>query len=236
MTGPEKVRLSLDPALTCRGAVGGAWWPATYDAGAELPALIAAIDQRLNRRVLRVGPAHRHLGQHPAPHRRPRPSRQSGLVPHHRPPRGQPDHPGYRAPQPARHPTRHHSRRRSQGAGHDHPMPGRFQGPYPPRRHPRRRPERSRRRHHRAGAEPGRLGQRRRTDPNGQSQQASSPATIATLTRPQWPRWTGGREGSPPTRPGSDVWLVNAITDMAAQRLGKRWAVQSSPARGSDSS
>ncbi|MEV5497700.1 DUF5994 family protein [Nonomuraea fuscirosea] len=55
MTGPEKVRLSLDPALTCRGAVGGAWWPATYDAGAELPALIAAIDQRLNRRVLRVG-------------------------------------------------------------------------------------------------------------------------------------------------------------------------------------
>ncbi|MEV4110163.1 DUF5994 family protein [Nonomuraea sp. NPDC049695] len=55
MTDPEKVRLSLDPALTRQGAVDGAWWPATYDAGAELPALIAAIDQRLNRRVLRVG-------------------------------------------------------------------------------------------------------------------------------------------------------------------------------------
>ncbi|TDD13392.1 DUF5994 family protein [Nonomuraea diastatica] len=55
MTGPEKVRLSLDPDLARRGAVDGAWWPASYDAGAELPALIAAIDQRLERRVLRVG-------------------------------------------------------------------------------------------------------------------------------------------------------------------------------------
>ncbi|MGP3959531.1 DUF5994 family protein [Nonomuraea sp. 3N208] len=55
MTGPEKIRLSLDPAITRRGAVDGAWWPATYDAGAELPALITAVDQRLNRRVLRVG-------------------------------------------------------------------------------------------------------------------------------------------------------------------------------------
>ncbi|MFF4625778.1 DUF5994 family protein [Nonomuraea jabiensis] len=55
MTAPEKARLSLDPTLTRQGAVDGAWWPATYDAGAELPALIAAIDQRLNRRVLRVG-------------------------------------------------------------------------------------------------------------------------------------------------------------------------------------
>ncbi|TMR12009.1 hypothetical protein ETD86_33900 [Nonomuraea turkmeniaca] len=55
MTGPEKVRLSLDPDLARRGAVDGAWWPASYDAGAELPALIAAIDQHLERRVLRVG-------------------------------------------------------------------------------------------------------------------------------------------------------------------------------------
>lgn len=55
MTGLEKVRLSLDPDLARRGAVDGAWWPAGYDAGAELPGLIAAIDQRLNRRVLRVG-------------------------------------------------------------------------------------------------------------------------------------------------------------------------------------
>jgi hypothetical protein len=55
MTGPEKVRLSLDPTTTRQGAVDGAWWPTTYDAGAELPALIAAIDQHLQRRVLRVG-------------------------------------------------------------------------------------------------------------------------------------------------------------------------------------
>ncbi|MFB4273505.1 DUF5994 family protein [Nonomuraea sp. GTA35] len=55
MTGPGRERLSLDPALTRRGAVDGAWWPATYDAGAELPALIAAIDQHLQLRVLRVG-------------------------------------------------------------------------------------------------------------------------------------------------------------------------------------
>ncbi|GAA3661755.1 hypothetical protein GCM10022224_026610 [Nonomuraea antimicrobica] len=56
VTGPEKVRLSLDPDLARRGAVDGAWWPVGYDAGAELPGLIAAIDQRLNRRVPRVGP------------------------------------------------------------------------------------------------------------------------------------------------------------------------------------
>jgi hypothetical protein len=55
MTGPEQARLTLDPDLTRRGAVDGAWWPAGYDAGAELPALIAAVDQRLKRRVLRVG-------------------------------------------------------------------------------------------------------------------------------------------------------------------------------------
>ncbi|MEV1203894.1 DUF5994 family protein [Microbispora rosea] len=55
MTGPVQVRLSLDPDLQRRGAVDGAWWPASYDAGVELPALIAAIDQHLERRVLRVG-------------------------------------------------------------------------------------------------------------------------------------------------------------------------------------
>src|SRR5690606_35740155 len=55
MTGAEKARLSLDPDLARRGAVDGAWWPAGYDAAAELPALIAAIDQHLQRRVLRVG-------------------------------------------------------------------------------------------------------------------------------------------------------------------------------------
>jgi hypothetical protein len=55
MTGPDKARLNLDPDLARRGAVDGAWWPTGYDAGAELPALIAAIDQRLQRRVRRVG-------------------------------------------------------------------------------------------------------------------------------------------------------------------------------------
>lgn len=49
---PRRTRSACDAR---RGAVDGAWWPATYDAGAELPALIAAIDQHLGRRVLRVG-------------------------------------------------------------------------------------------------------------------------------------------------------------------------------------
>ncbi|MER6512078.1 DUF5994 family protein [Nonomuraea sp. NPDC001636] len=74
MTGSEEVRLSLDPDLARRGAVDGAWWPAGYDAGAELPALIAAIDQRLERRVLRVG---LHVDTwHSIPHRIAAPGRQ----------------------------------------------------------------------------------------------------------------------------------------------------------------
>ncbi|MEU5869892.1 DUF5994 family protein [Nonomuraea sp. NPDC047529] len=74
MTGSEEVRLSLDPDLARRGAVDGAWWPAGYDAGAELPALIAAIDQRLERRVLRVG---LHVDTwHNIPHRIAAPGRQ----------------------------------------------------------------------------------------------------------------------------------------------------------------
>ncbi|MFI6928350.1 DUF5994 family protein [Nonomuraea spiralis] len=55
MTGPEHARLPLDPDLPRQDAVDGAWWPASYAAGAEPPALIAAVDQRLERRVLRVG-------------------------------------------------------------------------------------------------------------------------------------------------------------------------------------
>ncbi|TDD22607.1 hypothetical protein E1294_11510 [Nonomuraea diastatica] len=35
--------------------VDGAWWPYSRDAAAELPHLIAAIDQRLGRTVLRIG-------------------------------------------------------------------------------------------------------------------------------------------------------------------------------------
>ncbi len=35
--------------------VDGAWWPGSRDAAAELPALVAAVDQRLGRTTLRVG-------------------------------------------------------------------------------------------------------------------------------------------------------------------------------------
>ncbi|MFI6507052.1 DUF5994 family protein [Streptosporangium sp. NPDC050855] len=48
-------RVSLAPALGREGAVDGAWWPRSRDAAAELPGLIADIDRRLDRPVLRVG-------------------------------------------------------------------------------------------------------------------------------------------------------------------------------------
>ncbi|MEU7899115.1 DUF5994 family protein [Nonomuraea sp. NPDC049152] len=49
------VRLSLAPAPDRVGPVDGAWWPRSTDAAAELPALIAAVDQRLGEMTLRVG-------------------------------------------------------------------------------------------------------------------------------------------------------------------------------------
>ncbi|MFC5822584.1 DUF5994 family protein [Nonomuraea insulae] len=49
------VRLSLSPALDRRATVDGAWWPYSRDAAAELPGLIAAVDQRLDRITLSVG-------------------------------------------------------------------------------------------------------------------------------------------------------------------------------------
>lgn len=49
------VRLNLDPDPTRRGAVDGGWWPHSRDATAELPGLIAAVDQRLGRRTSRIG-------------------------------------------------------------------------------------------------------------------------------------------------------------------------------------
>ncbi|MDF5754628.1 DUF5994 family protein [Spongiactinospora sp. TRM90649] len=67
-------RLSLNAVLDQRGTVDGAWWPRTRDAAAELPALISAIDLRLDRAVLRVGlylDAWDHI-----PHRIPAPGRQ----------------------------------------------------------------------------------------------------------------------------------------------------------------
>ncbi|GAA4620197.1 hypothetical protein GCM10023196_003220 [Actinoallomurus vinaceus] len=48
------VRLRLDPVLSGRGPLNGAWWPYSHDAAAELPGLIAAVDQRLGRTTLRV--------------------------------------------------------------------------------------------------------------------------------------------------------------------------------------
>jgi hypothetical protein len=49
------LRLSLSPVLDRRAMVDGAWWPRTRDAAAELPELIVAVDQRLDRATLRVG-------------------------------------------------------------------------------------------------------------------------------------------------------------------------------------
>ena len=49
------LRLSLHPVLDRRAVVDGAWWPYSRDAAAELPNLIAAVDQRLGRTTLRIG-------------------------------------------------------------------------------------------------------------------------------------------------------------------------------------
>ncbi|MER7128447.1 DUF5994 family protein [Streptosporangium saharense] len=48
-------RLSLQPMPDRRAVVDGAWWPRSRDAAAELPGLIAAVDQRLGLTTLRVG-------------------------------------------------------------------------------------------------------------------------------------------------------------------------------------
>ncbi|WP_327586446.1 DUF5994 family protein [Nonomuraea sp. NBC_00507] len=49
------LRLSLHPVLDRRAVVNGAWWPYSRDARAELPGLIAAVDQLLGRVTLRIG-------------------------------------------------------------------------------------------------------------------------------------------------------------------------------------
>ncbi|WP_214104044.1 DUF5994 family protein [Acrocarpospora catenulata] len=49
------VRLSLNPVRDRRVTVDGAWWPYSRDAAAELPGLIAAVDQRLAGTTLRIG-------------------------------------------------------------------------------------------------------------------------------------------------------------------------------------
>jgi hypothetical protein len=62
-TVDSALRLSLHPVLDRRAVVDGSWWPYSNDADAELPGLIAAVDQRLGRTTLRVG-LHRDAWQH----------------------------------------------------------------------------------------------------------------------------------------------------------------------------
>lgn len=52
---PPTSRLCLDRTSRHLGAVDGAWWPRSTDAGDELPGLIAEVDRRLGLKVLRVG-------------------------------------------------------------------------------------------------------------------------------------------------------------------------------------
>ncbi|MGP4105367.1 STAS domain-containing protein [Nonomuraea sp. KM90] len=54
-TTDSQVRLWLDPLVDRQGARDGVWWPYSCDAAAELPGLIAAVDQRLGQVVLRIG-------------------------------------------------------------------------------------------------------------------------------------------------------------------------------------
>ncbi|TMR95678.1 DUF5994 family protein [Nonomuraea basaltis] len=64
----------MSPVLDERATVDGAWWPYSNDATAELPGLIAAVDQRLSRTTLRVG-VYRDTWNH-IPHRIPARGRQ----------------------------------------------------------------------------------------------------------------------------------------------------------------
>ena len=70
----SEMRLCLNPVLSRRSVVDGAWWPHSRDAAAELPWLIAAVDQRLDRTTLRVG-VHKDTWDH-IPRRIPAPGRQ----------------------------------------------------------------------------------------------------------------------------------------------------------------
>lgn len=49
------VRLNLEPNPTRRGVVDGGWWPHSQDATAELPGLVATVEQQLGRTIYRVG-------------------------------------------------------------------------------------------------------------------------------------------------------------------------------------
>jgi hypothetical protein len=54
----DAVRLRLDPAGAKRSGINGGWWPRGRDAGAELPGLIAELNERagrISRVALQVG-------------------------------------------------------------------------------------------------------------------------------------------------------------------------------------
>jgi len=63
---PPTSRLSLKPAAPTTGNVDGAWWPRSRDLAAELPALLAAVADRLGR----IDRVTYHLADWPAAHRR----------------------------------------------------------------------------------------------------------------------------------------------------------------------
>ncbi|MEU9161397.1 DUF5994 family protein [Streptomyces sp. NPDC048424] len=46
---PLPARLTLTPATALAGQLDGAWWPRSRDLEAELPALVAALDERCGR-------------------------------------------------------------------------------------------------------------------------------------------------------------------------------------------
>ena len=55
---PDAARLSLDPAGAKRTGINGGWWPRSRDAGAELPGLVAELNERagrISRVALQVG-------------------------------------------------------------------------------------------------------------------------------------------------------------------------------------
>ncbi|MFD0887390.1 DUF5994 family protein [Streptosporangium algeriense] len=57
-TTDPPVRLCFDPVLDRYTMAHGVWWPYSHDAAAELPGLIAAVDQRFGQATLLVSVYH----------------------------------------------------------------------------------------------------------------------------------------------------------------------------------
>lgn len=47
--GPDRARISLNPATARQAGIDGGWWPRSLDAAAELPGLIAELNTRAGR-------------------------------------------------------------------------------------------------------------------------------------------------------------------------------------------